>query len=244
MDRFRASGLHLLICLFIGGLLWLLLRTVWYPGTLFQAVGGQEIFLILLGIDVSLGPLMTLVVFKSDKKKLRFDFIAIGLVQVAALAYGLNTLWAGRPVYVAALGHRFDVVQATDVEEKELVAAKQHLPWWGPKWVGVKEAEDKKERERVLFSAMAGVDYGSFPQHHAPLATMRDDILKRAKPISELRKFNPGADAQINTWLADHHVTEPNVIFQGLHARGQDMTVVMDAKTTAVIGVAQFKPWN
>ncbi len=244
MRRLHAVAIHLLICLVVGGVLWVLLRTIWYPTPLFQAVGGQEIFLILLGIDVTLGPLMTLIVFKADKKKLRFDFIVIGVVQVVALAYGLNTLWAGRPVYVAALGHRFDVVQATDVEEKELAVAKQHLPWWGPKWVGVKEAEDKKERERVLFSALAGVDYGSFPQHHAPLASMREEILKRAKPIADLRKLNPGDDEKISTWLADHHVAENSVVFQGLHARGQDMTVVMDAKTTDVIGVATFKPWN
>ncbi len=244
MGRLRAAGIHLLICLTVGGMLWALLRTIWYPTPLFQAVGGQEIFLILLGIDVSLGPLMTFIVFKADKKKLRFDLTVIGLVQIAALGYGLHTLWAGRPVYVAALGHRFDVIQATDVAEKELATAKQHLPWWGPKWVGIKESGDKKEQERMLFSAVAGADYGSYPQHHAPLASMRDEILKRAEPISELRKFNPGADAQISAWLADHGVTESSVIFQGLHARGQDMTVVMDGKTTEVIGVATFKPWN
>jgi hypothetical protein len=244
VNRFRAATLHFLICLLVGGILWVLLRTVWYPAPLFKAVGGQEIFLILLGIDVALGPLMTFVVFKADRKKLRFDLIVIGLVQIAALAYGLNTLWAGRPVYVAALGHRFDVVQATDVEEKELAAAKQHLPWWGPKWVGVKEAEDKEERARVLFSAMAGVDYGSFPQHHAPLATMRDEILKRARPIAELKKLNPGDEENIAAWLANHRVAEDTVVFHGLRARGQEMTVVMDAKTTSVIGVAPFKPWN
>ena len=60
----------------------------------------------------------------------------IGRVQVAALAYGLNTLWAGRPVYVAAPGHRLNVVQATDIEEKELATAGQHLPLLAPKWVG------------------------------------------------------------------------------------------------------------
>jgi hypothetical protein len=33
-------------------------------------------------------------------------------------------------------------------------------------------------------------------------------------------------------------------VFQGLHARGQDMTVVMDSRTTDIIGIAPFKPWN
>lgn len=244
MGRFRAAGIHLVICLIVGALLWVLLRNVWYPAPLFEAVGGQGIFLILLGCDVTLGPLMTFVVFKEDKRKLRFDLTVIGLVQIVALCYGLNTLWDGRPVYVAALGHRFDVIQANEVDEKELATSKQVLPKFGPKWVGVKEAEDPKERERVLFTAMAGVDYGNYPQHHAPLVSMREELLKRASPISELRKLNPDSNEKISAWLADHKVTDQSVVYQGLKAKNELMAVVLDAKTAEVIGVAPFNPWK
>ena len=244
MSRFRAASIHLGLCVFAAIVLLALFWFVWYPAPLFLAVGGLEIFLILLGIDVTLGPLLTLVVFKTGKKTLKFDLAVIGLLQVLALVYGVYTLLIGRPVYVASLGDRFAVIQANEIEEKELAAAQKSLPWYGPEWVGTKVAADKKERERVMFSGLAGAGYGNFPQYHAPLATMREEILKNAKSITVLRKLNARQDSEITAWLRDHDQTDDSVIFQGLKARAEDMAVIMDAKTAKVIGIAPFKPWD
>ena len=244
MSRFRAAAIHLEICTIVGAILLGLLWFVWYPHPLFRAVGGQDIFLMLLAIDVILGPVLTLVVFKSGKKSLQSDLAIIAIVQVAALIYGAWTLLAGRPVYVAALGHRFDVIQANQVERSDLDASGKALPSWGPEWVGIKVATDRKERERILFSALAGADYGQMPQYHAPLETMRDEILKNAQLISELRKKNTARDAEITAWLRDHGQTDAGVVFQGLKARAEDTAVILDAKTAKVIGIAPFKPWD
>ena len=244
MSRFRAAAIHLAICTIVGTILLGLFWFVWYPQPLFRAVGGQDIFLMLLAIDVILGPMLTLVVFKSGKKSLKSDLAIITIVQVAALIYGAWTLLAGRPVYVAALGHRFDVIQANQVEQSDLDASGKSLPSWGPQWVGIKEATDRKERERILFSALSGADYGQMPQYHSPLEPMRDELLQNAKPISELRKRNMMRDAEITAWLREHGKTDDNVVFQGLKARAQDMAVILDAKSAKVIGIAPFKPWD
>ena len=244
MTRFRAAAIHFAICAAVAVILLALFWYVWYPSPLLEAVGGDEIFLMLLAVDVVLGPLLTLVVFKAGKKSLKFDLAVIGLVQVAALSYGVWALLAGRPVYVAGLGAKFAVVQANEIEDAELKTANKSLPWWGPQWVGIKVAADKEERERIMFAALGGVDYGHFPQHHAPLETMRDELLANAKPISALRKQNRTNEQEITAWLASRGVDDNNAVFQGLKARSQDMAVILDAKTAAVIGIAPFKPWD
>lgn len=243
MTRFRAASTHLAICAVVGAILLALFWFVWYPSPLFKAVGGYELFLMLLGIDVILGPLLTLVVFKAGKKSLKFDLAVIALVQVAALTYGVWSLLIGRPVYVAALGFRFDVVQAHQVAQSDLDAAGKALSWWGPEWVGFKEATDRKERERILFSGLAGVDYGQLPQYHAPLDSMRDKLLADAKPIRALRATNPSQAAEITAWLSSYGRDDSSVVFQGLKARSQNMAMILDAKTAAVIGIAPFSPW-
>jgi len=244
MSRFRASSIHFALCLVVAAVLFSLFWFVWYPYPLFKAVGGQEIFLMLLGIDVILGPLLTLVVFKTGKKSLKFDLAVIGAVQVAALAYGVFTLLSGRPVYIAALGHRFELIQANEVGEEQLAPANASLPLWGPIWVGIKPATDKKERERMMLSGFAGADYGHYPQYHAPLESMRDEILANAKPISELRAKNPSREADITAWLSTRGYADPSAVFQGLKARSEHMAVILDAKTAKVIGIAPFKPWD
>ncbi len=217
---------------------------IWYPAPLFRAVGGHTIFLLLLAVDVALGPVMTLIVFRPTKKSLRFDLSAVALIQLFALVYGVGVLFSGRPVYIAALGHRFDVVQASDVAAADLLAASARLPLWGPQWVGTKSAEDNQERERILFSAVGGVDYGSYPQHHQPLSNMRAEIVRNSLPIANLSKFNPGGADDIRSWLKEHGRNELNTVFQGLKARSEDMTVMIDKKTGDVIGIAPFKPWD
>ncbi len=240
MSRFRAALVHFGICASIGLILLSFFWTVWYPPPLFDAVGGLNIFLMLLAVDVVLGPLLTFVVFKSGKKSLKFDLFVIGVLQVLALSYGVFTLFAGRPVYVAALGHRFDVIQASDVSSEELVAEARSLPWFGPKWVGTRTPSSSSERERVLFS---GSDYGHFPQHHQPLENMQQDILSRAQPISELKRLNAGRESHIDAWLAERNLSADAVRFQGLKARNKDFTIIIDARTAQVIGVAPFTPW-
>lgn len=245
MSRYRAASVHLSISVVVAAVLLGLFWFVWYPAPLFRAVGGLDIFLLLIGVDVVLGPLLTLIVFKAGKKSLKFDLGVIVCVQLLAMIYGVYALAAGRPVYVASLGHRFDVIHANDVTTESLAIAKKSLPWFGPEWVGIKPPSDPKERERVLFSAIGGGgDYGSLPQYHAPLVTMRDVLLQRAKPVGDLKTLNPASAESIDAWLASHGYNANNAVFQGLSARSQDMTVILDAKTAAVVGIAPFKPWD
>lgn len=244
MTRFRAASIHLAICAIVGAILLALFWFVWYPAPLFSAVGGLEIFLMLLGIDIVLGPLLTFVIFKLGKKSLKFDLAVIGCIQIAALAYGVFILLSGRPVFIAAVGHKFDLIQASEIGPDQLEGSTESLPWWGPKVVGIKQATDKKERERMIFSGLAGADYGHYPKYHAPLDTMRDELLANAKPISALRAKNPSQDNEITGWLSRHGRDDSSTVFQGLKARSQDMAVILDAKTAAVIGIAPFKPWD
>lgn len=241
MTRFRAAAIHLGLCVFVAFVLLALFWFVWYPAPLFRAVGGLEIFLMLLAIDVVLGPLLTFVVFKVGKKTLKFDLAVIAIVQVAALTYGVYTLLAGRPVYIASLGDGFKLVQANEVESKELEIAKTSLPQWGPKWVGTKKSTDPNENERVLLSGAVGGGYAHFPQHHVPLESMHAAMLAKAKPISDLRRSNPTRDAEITAWLASRGYSDQTAVFQPMRAARERMVVVLDAKTAAVIGIAPFE---
>ena len=85
MSRWKASGIHLLLSAAIAVVVLTLMLMVWYPWPLFEAAGGSRLVFILVGVDVTLGPLITLVIFKSGKPGLKFDLTVIALVQLAAL---------------------------------------------------------------------------------------------------------------------------------------------------------------
>ena len=242
MSRFRASGIHFLISLLAGLVLLALCWFMWYPAPMLMAIGGHEIFLLVVGIDVVLGPLLTLVVFKSGKKTLKFDLAVIALLQIAALVYGVSTLLEARPAYVAALGDKFQVIQATEVTDANLAKAKTSLPWWGPRWVGTKAPTGRYDIDAVNDVTAVGGGRGHFPQLHVPYHSMAKELIQRAQPIAALKKINSAQAAEIVAWLAKHGYTEQTAKFQPIKISASEFVVMIDAKTAAVIGIAPFKP--
>ena len=68
---------HLFISFLIALLVIGLVFFVWYPSPLAIAVGVMHIFLMLLAIDVIVGPVLGLLVYKKGKKTLKFDLSVI-----------------------------------------------------------------------------------------------------------------------------------------------------------------------
>jgi hypothetical protein len=239
--KLKLTGIHFALCALVATLLFLGIWFVWYPERLFIAVGGVEIFAMIVAIDLIIGPLLTFVVAKPNKPSLRFDLAVIGLLQITALAYGCFALWAGRPVFIASLGSRFDVVTQNDIPESNLEG--HEMPIWGPKWVSIKKPEDAKERDIVFMSALMGADYGHFPKYHTGFLRESKERVEKSAPISELKLLNVGREKEIAQWLESRKLDPEKVRFQALKARRQDMTVFLDEKG-GVLGIAPFKPWK
>jgi hypothetical protein len=206
------------------------------------AIGGHEIFLLILGIDIVLGPLLTLVVFKAGKKSLTFDLATIAAMQIAAMIYGVSVLHEGRPAYVAALGDKFQVVQAVEVTDENLAKSAQTLPWFKPKWVGTKAPEGRELTEAVGFVREVGGDRGHFPQLHIPYESMTKEVLAKSLPISTLISNNASKADEIRAWLEKNGHDENSVKYQAIRIRASEFVVILDGKTGAVVGIAPFKP--
>lgn len=91
-------GLSLMIFLaLLGIILWF-----WYPGALFAAAGGWQGLRIVIGVDLVLGPLLTLIVYNLSKPRrlLYRDLAIVGAIQLSCLSAGVFIVYAERPVAV------------------------------------------------------------------------------------------------------------------------------------------------
>lgn len=242
MTRLRAFSIHLTISLIVGLALLALAWFVWYPAPMLFAFGGHEIFLLVVGVDVVLGPLLTLVAFKPGKPKLIFDLVVIAALQAGAMAYGVQAFLEPRPVYVAAVGTSFHVVQATAVTDANLRKANTALPWWGPIWVGTKQPVDRFEAEEVQDVIRAGGGRGNFPHLHIPYEAMAEEVLAKSLPIPILLKDNSTNADEIRGWLKRHNHDEKSARFQPIQISSSEFIVMLDGKSGAVLGIAPFKP--
>ena len=102
---------HFCISLFIASIVVGMVFFIWYPSPLAKAVNVTHIFLMMLMIDVIIGPVLGLLVYKDGKKTLKFDLTVIILIQLSALCYGVYTIAQGRPVWIVYSVDRFELVK-------------------------------------------------------------------------------------------------------------------------------------
>lgn len=116
INKAKASGIHLAISTLIFFVLVYILIFHWYPLPFFHSDGGWQGLRIMLYVDVVLGPVLTLIVFnyKKIRKKIIFDLSVIGLIQLGALTWGVNTVFQGRPVAIVYHEGRFKSVEASN----------------------------------------------------------------------------------------------------------------------------------
>jgi hypothetical protein len=244
MSRWRASGIHILLSAAVAAAMLAFMLTVWYPRPLFEAAGGDHLIFILVGVDVTLGPLITLIIFKSGKPGLRFDLAVIALVQLSALAYGMHTVYLARPVYLVFTKDRFELVSAKDLDPDDLQKVTHpefdHLPLGRPRYIAAVSPSDPKARETILMSSLEGKDLQMFPQYYVPYEQEIPNALARAQPLATLLR----RDAErLQRGLQSAGRSQEAVKFLPLRASQVDGAVLLDAKTGAPLEIVLIDPW-
>ncbi|MEZ5521243.1 MAG: TfpX/TfpZ family type IV pilin accessory protein [Dokdonella sp.] len=247
MSRWIAAGIHLSISMTIGLLVLALLFLVWYPQPYFDASGGQQLVMLLLGVDLVLGPLLTLILFKSGKKGMLIDLWMIGVLQFSALVYGLHVIAQARPVFIVAAVDRFNVVAANELEPADLEKGSapqfRSMSWLGPRLVAARSPTDPEKSNALLDSGLAGKDIEKFPEYYVPYDEEAKSILEHAKSIASLKQSLPQGAPVIDAWLKDHQRSETSVAYLPIVARRASLTMFLDAETGAVLDAVELEPW-
>ncbi|MFL9808080.1 MAG: type IV pilin accessory protein [Pseudomonas sp.] len=241
--RIKAFLMHLAVSAVIALLVVLLVFYIWYPAPLHEALGVTDIFLLLLLVDVILGPLLTLMVFKTGKSTLIVDLAVIACLQLAALSYGLWTVAEGRPAWIVYNVDRFDVVTVVDIDNRQLEEAfpqYRNAPWTGPLWVGATKPDAPEQRSNILFEAVqGGSDIAQRPNLYRPLTEMTEAIRQHAQPLERLNDTNNAARARdtLQNWPGA-------TSWVPLMARTKPMVVLLGENKSDVIAIVELNPWK
>jgi hypothetical protein len=232
MNRYQAFALHLSCSALVGIVVFCLLRFVWYPGPLFSVVSGFALFKLIVMVDVILGPLLTLIVFRSGKKNLKFDLACIVLAQILFFSYGMWSVYCARPVYVVFVDNKFKLVCANEIEPKDIAAVSNAefnaQPFWGPKSVGAVLPDDPKVREDILFAELFGMGIQNKPQYFVEYAKIKQRVLSVAKSPADLKSITSDERVKLAVW--EKQYGKP-VLFVPLKDRRWEMYVAIDSVT-------------
>jgi hypothetical protein len=247
--RFSAFGLHLLGSAIVLTVVLGALYIGWYhwPGWYLASVG--QVALVLAGVDLCLGPLLTLIIASPRKARraLARDIAIIVAVQLCALLYGAISLWNGRPLYYAFSENVLQLVQAYDLDPHELaVAQEQHLqlaPHWYslPRWIWAPLPTDATDAKRIMSSAIGGgADVISMPRYYKPWDEGLPALSKQLKKLEDSNFFSPAEKNNLKTRMREDGMAadQPNTI--PLLGRGRPLLAVFDLKSLKIVGI--FKP--
>lgn len=133
MTRLKAFTLHLSVSATIFFIVLGFILVRWYPPPYFAYDGGWRGIRIVFGVDIVLGPLLTLIVYKPGKRGLKLDLTVIALIQLAALTYGITTVYRQRTALVVFFRGAFYTVAGAQIPTtgpngERLVRASHALP--------------------------------------------------------------------------------------------------------------------
>jgi len=249
-NRWQAFAVHLALSALIAATLVAIILYVWYPGPYFGTMGGRDLLLLMVSVDVILGPAITLVVYRPGKKGLRFDLAVIAVLQLAALAYGAYIVFEARPVYAVFSVDRFDSVTANAVDAASLAKAAapfRSVPLSGPRVVGSRLPANQEERTKIMFDSIGGgPDLPNLAQYYVPYADVAADAAKRAKPLARLRGQNaahPEELAELDRLVARSGRPIESFAYLPLTVRTGNLAVVVDAKSGEIAGMLALDPW-
>ena len=248
ISRGRAFLTHLLGSAVIVSAVCGLVFFVWYPHPYFRISGAWNPLRVLIGVDLVLGPLMTLLLFKPGKKGLWFDLCFILVVQVAALVYGVTVIYSERPYFNVFAVDRFAVLTRSDVDQSEWDKASGRLgakPLAGPVLAVAMRPTDTAAQQRLLDETVFGgkPDIDHRPASWVPYSEQISQVMASVKPLSALHTSRPDVRAQIEQLPGRLGLPAQRLGFVPVAARERYLALVIDMTTGVPLEAIEQDPW-
>lgn len=245
-DKLKAFIIHLSISASIVGAVMALIFFYWYPRPYFEANGAWPVLRILIGVDLVLGPLLTLILFKKGKPGLVFDMSFIAAIQLTALIYGVHTIYDERPYYLVFAVDRFEVIGKVEIDDSKIKYPElTDKPNKGPILVFADFPKDKDEKNNFLFEViMEGKpDLERRPEYYLPYALNKEKIIEKAKTLKLLVEADKNNKQKVEKFINKNADKKDDLLFLPLVGKNNDLALVLDKTTGLPIDGISVDPW-
>jgi hypothetical protein len=218
----------------------------WYhwPGWYLAVV--TPVVIVMAGVDLALGPLLTLIIANPGKARhtLARDISIIAAVQLFALGYGSVQLWNGRPLYYVFSGGILQLVQSYDLDPQDASLAHAKRSEFAPHWYSLPRwAFAPEPAIGAPASAAASTvppDYSTMPSYFRPWEAGLVELRTKLQPLdaSGYFIFNEKSALTARMRKAGLRPEEHNTI--AMTGRGRPVLVVFDWSTLKIQAI--FRP--
>ena len=200
---------------------------------------------ILLLVDLVLGPLVTLIIFKAGKPGLKFDLSVIAALQIAALLYGGSIIYQNRPGYLVFAVDRFEIVAVTAVDENAIPDPGLRRASGNPipiVYAGL--PEDKEASDKIFFEVVSGgADIEKRPELYKSFEKNFDKVFMKGIDISMLAGADIETGNRIRQFVSGKDAKLSDFLYYPLIGKNKDMLIVFARTGGKPVGVIDVNPW-
>jgi len=244
LSRFQAFAIHLLISSAVLGSFLTFVFLTWYPHPFFVVEGLVQIVWVLVGVDLVLGPALTLVVFKSGKPGLKRDLSIIAAIQIIGFIYGAHTFYIERPYFAIFYdSDYFDVIPASAMKDLgKLDPDLNHSTIGGPVIVYV-EAPTEIDDLKIILEDMkqGGPAIHLRPEYYRPLKRHINRKFRLSRNLDELQKI-PAHETAISQFKTKYGERVKEFAYFPITGKVASRLLVIDRKTEMVVDTIDINP--
>jgi len=239
-NKFKAFFIHLMFSLLLISSFMVLVTQYWYPDILFELENVWEGLKILLPVDATLGPLLTLIVFVPGKKGMKGDLLVIGILQILALVGGSFAIYESKPEVMVFAGDRFEIITSFNYDREHLEES---------------YFDDNSKSYPFLVYALPGqtdvetsdfvvnnTQYQKLSERYRPLLQYKDTILPKALDLSKIKPKDKRSQNILNNFKErfqhDHYL-----LFILESTTMEARIIALDQQSLKLIGYLNLDPW-
>lgn len=214
---------------------------LWYPSPYAHMAGGLHLFVILVVVDLAVGPLLTCVVATPSKpsRQLRRDIAVIAMLQLASTAYGVYSIAMARPVALSFELVQFRLLSAADIDRSLLASAHaglRELSWTGPQLIAAVPPSEPTAKLKAIELGLAGFDLSFMPSNWRGYEVQSARAWLTATPIEKLLMRFPSQRANVQCMAARVHRPVTDLRFLPVRTRSEGWTAVVVNPGAQVVG--------
>lgn len=230
-SRITAAGIHLALSLLILSVPLFFIVVVWYPGPYFVSDGGLQAAVLLAGVHMVAGPVLTFVVFSPNKSsgKIKFDFVVIGLLQLSALTAGTLVIHDQRPAAAVFSGKAFVPVSNQLVRQQgasldDLRPFGGHIPL-----VFSKPPQDRDAFAGMMLLALnKGIDIAQQVGTFQPLDENMEQVAANQVDVGSLLNESPVFAGELGAFLEERNARREDFVYIPFNGRYRRILFVLD----------------
>ncbi len=236
-EKQKILAIHVVLSLIIFIILFASIKYFWFPGNLIAIDGGWTVIKLIAGVDIVLGPMLTLFFIHPERASFKKDFATIITIQILALAAGIWTVVDQRTTVIVFSGDKFYTIANGTLNDATVKLAK----------LDIKPSTYTSNEHNVLNMAfVTDIGYGKNLEdtlNNYPELPVRPDLFKPLKnhwPAIQKYKIT---DPRILANIRSHSLMSGKQLFKfdadiyHLKGRYKEAFIIFDSSTNKVIDI-------